>query len=60
MLVLSRKVGEGIQVGPDITIMLVRIGSEQVRIGIEAPPETRILRGELVEVAAGGKSNGRT
>ena len=48
MLVLSRRVDERIQIGDDITIVLVRIQGEQVRIGIEAPREVVIARSELI------------
>lgn len=49
MLVLSRKIGETIRVGDDVEITVTRIGLNAVRIGIEAPDATRIVRGELVE-----------
>ena len=49
MLVLTRRVDEAIQIGPDITITVVRIGSGSVRIGIEANRDVTILRAELVE-----------
>ena len=49
MLVLSRKSGERILIGDGITLMVVRIDGQQVRIGIEAPPEVTIVREELVE-----------
>jgi carbon storage regulator len=47
MLVLSRKVGQTIHIGDDITIKVTRIGGNQVRLGIVAPMETPIRRGEL-------------
>ena len=47
MLVLTRKVNEQIKIGEDITITLVRIKGNCVRIGIEAPREVRVMRGEL-------------
>lgn len=49
MLVLSRKTGERIQIGPDITITVVKLSSGGVRLGIEAPPELAVLRGELAD-----------
>ena len=48
MLVLSRKVGEKIHVGPDVTVTVVRVAGDKVRIGIEAPDDVQVLRGELV------------
>lgn len=48
MLVLSRKVGERIQVGTNITVTVVRLGDGVVRLGIEAPPDVSIVRGELM------------
>lgn len=46
MLVLSRKPGEKVVIGENVTITVLEAGG-RVRIGIEAPPEVRILRGEL-------------
>jgi carbon storage regulator CsrA len=47
MLVLSRKIGEKLIVGDNITVVVSRISGNRVTIGIEAPPEVRIVRGEL-------------
>ncbi len=47
MLVLSRKSGERILIGDEVTITVVRIGPNSVRIGIEAPPNVNIVREEL-------------
>lgn len=47
MLVLSRKPGERILVGPDVRITVVRIGQHGVRIGIDAPGHLEIVREEL-------------
>jgi len=51
MLVLSRKVGERIQIGDNITVVINRVAGNRVTIGIEAPGEMRIVRSEL-QVAA--------
>lgn len=48
MLVLSRKSGEEIQIGDDITLTIVSVKGKRVRIGIEAPSDCRIVRGEIV------------
>jgi len=47
MLVLTRKQQEQIRIGNQITITILRISGNQVRVGIDAPPDVRILRGEL-------------
>ena len=51
MLVLSRKQLEGIQIGLDIRIKIVKVDRHQVRLGIEAPPDVLIVRDELVNDA---------
>jgi carbon storage regulator len=47
MLVLSRKEGESILVGSDIRITVLRVKGSSVRVGIEAPSHTGILRSEI-------------
>ena len=48
MLVLSRKVGEVIHIGNGIHLTVVEIRGDKVRLGIEAPKDVSIWRGELV------------
>jgi carbon storage regulator len=48
MLVLTRKLMEKLVIGDNICITVVRIEGGQVRLGIEAPPDVRIVRSELV------------
>ena len=47
MLVLSRKIGQQIMIGQNITIKIVDVQGENVRIAIEAPKEIKIYRGEI-------------
>jgi carbon storage regulator len=47
MLVLSRKQNERIRVGDSVVVTVVRVSGDKVRIGIEAPPNVRVLRDEL-------------
>ena len=47
MLVLSRRLGEAIQIGDDIEVVVADIRGEMVRIGIKAPKKTQIWRKEL-------------
>jgi carbon storage regulator len=49
MLVLSRKPLQQIMIGSEIMITVVKIERNQVRLGIQAPPNVPILRQELTE-----------
>jgi carbon storage regulator len=49
MLVLSRKAGESLSIGPDITLEIISVEGDRVRIGIQAPKEIRIYRSELLQ-----------
>lgn len=49
MLILTRKLGEKINIGDDITITLVEIKGAQVKLGIEAPKHIEIHRQEIYE-----------
>jgi carbon storage regulator len=49
MLVVARKPGQSITVDGQAVITLVEMRSGTVRIGIEAPPTTKVLRTELLE-----------
>lgn len=47
MLILTRKTGQDIVIGQVITIKLIEIKGKQVRLGIEAPKDVSIHRGEI-------------
>lgn len=47
MLVLTRKTDEQILIGDDIKITLIRVRGNSVRIGVDAPRDVRVVRGEL-------------
>ncbi len=49
MLVLSRKEGEKLVIGDNITLVVSKISGNRVTVGIEAPAEVKIVRGELQE-----------
>ncbi len=61
MLVLSRKVGEKILIGDDVTVTVVRVAQGIVRIGIEAPQKMPIVREEIKgQLKASGQDNTAT
>jgi carbon storage regulator len=47
MLILSRRESERVYLGDDIVLTIVRVNGDKVRIGVEAPPNVKILRNEL-------------
>lgn len=49
MLVLTRKQDEHILIGKDISVTVINVEKDKVRIGIEAPKHIRVIRGELLE-----------
>lgn len=54
MLVLTRKSRQQIQIGPYVTVTILKIKGQSVRIGIEAPKDVCVLRTELAEKLADG------
>jgi carbon storage regulator len=62
MLVLSRKKNESIVINNDITIVVVEIRGDKVRLGVEAPKEVPVHRREVYDAihraTGGGSSNG--
>jgi len=57
MLVLSRKLGEKIVIGDNIVVTVVKIDRNQIRIGIEAPPDVPVYREEILPERAPSESN---
>ena len=49
MLVLTRRPGQVIRIGRDITVMIVEIRDGNVRVGIEAPKDVAVHRQEIFE-----------
>lgn len=49
MLVLTRRLNESIQLGDDITVTIVSLDADRVRIGIDAPRSMKIYRKELLD-----------
>lgn len=49
MLVLTRKLGESIVIGNNVRVTVLEMQGKQIRLGIEAPPEVSVHRGEVYE-----------
>lgn len=49
MLVLTRKLGEGLVLGPNINLKILEIHKNQIKLGIEAPSDVRIYRNEVYD-----------
>ena len=57
MLVLSRRVGESIMIGPDVVVTVLEVRPDLVRIGIDAPRDVEVHREEVfVEVQQANRS----
>ena len=52
MLVLSRRVGESVVIGDDITVTVLEVRGDVVRIGIDAPRSVAVNRAELLAEVA--------
>ena len=51
MLVLSRKIGESIQIAGGIRVTVTEVRGGRVRLSIEAPSDVRVLRKEIADAA---------
>ncbi len=49
MLVLTRKLGQNILIGEEISVKVIKIESNKVQLGISAPPNVIVFRQELVD-----------
>lgn len=49
MLCLARKPGETVVIGNDIVVTLLEVRGDKIRLGIEAPKNMVVLRGELID-----------
>ena len=58
MLILTRKVNEKIVIGDDVTITILAVKGNQIRIGIEAPKEIQVHREEIYQRILSERLNG--
>jgi carbon storage regulator len=58
MLVLTRRVNESIVIGDDISVKILSLSGSQVKLGINAPKDMRVLRREVLGGASGGRQPG--
>jgi carbon storage regulator len=49
MLILSRKVNEKIMIGDDISVSIIEVRGDQVRIGVDAPKNVKVFRQEVFD-----------
>ncbi len=49
MLILSRKVDEKIKIGSDITLTIIEVHGDMVKIGVDAPKDIKVFRQEVFE-----------
>lgn len=56
MLILTRRVGEALKIGDDVTITVLSVRGQQVRVGIDAPKTVSVHREEIYEKIANGES----
>ncbi len=57
MLILTRRVGESVVIGEDVTVTVLGVKGNQVRIGINAPKHVAVHREEIFERIKNGRGN---
>jgi carbon storage regulator len=58
MLILTRRVGESVVIGEDVTVTVLGVKGNQVRIGINAPKTVAVHREEIYERIKNGRAAG--
>ena len=60
MLILTRRVGETLMVGDDVTVTVLGVKGNQVRIGVNAPKEVAVHRGKFTSASRKRKIKSQT
>jgi carbon storage regulator len=60
MLILTRRVGETLVVGDDVTVTVLGVKGNQVRLGVNAPKDVTVHREEIYQRIQQEKGNDRT
>ena len=61
MLILTRRVGESVVIGTDVTVTVLRVKGNQVRLGVDAPKSVSVQREEIfhrIQREGGGEDEG--
>jgi len=58
MLILTRRVGESLMIGDDVTVTVLGVKGNQVRIGVNAPKEVAVHREEIYEKIRAERGDG--
>ncbi|MDR1788639.1 MAG: carbon storage regulator CsrA [Treponema sp.] len=49
MLILSRKAGEKLMIGDEVSVSIIEVRGDQVRIGVDAPRQVKVYRQEVFD-----------